>query len=169
MLTQLDKWFLYLDANRTSVQGWLWCSVPPLRSGRWTELTTPGKLNMNQAWINSQKRSESNICWNSNHIAPSFPPRIVEGIAAISALVFKPGKDFFNHILVDCDFRVFYTNGFETHLTRLRLWRLYSRHLFWLCLNLRADVETQSSAMSTSSTVTSTFFQKHFWAGKPLV
>ena len=62
---------------------------------------------VNQAKVNSQKRSEMNICLNSNHIAPSFPPRIVEGIAAISALVFKPGKDLSNHTLVDCDLHVF--------------------------------------------------------------
>ena len=79
------------------------------------------EAHVNQARINSQKRSESNISLNSNHIAPSFPPRIVEGIAAISALVFKPGKDFFNHTLMDCVLRVFFTNGFETHLARFRL------------------------------------------------
>ena len=53
------------------------------------------EAHVNQARINSEKRSVSNISLNSNHIAPSFPPRIVEGIAAISALVFKPGEDFF--------------------------------------------------------------------------
>ena len=63
---------------------------------------------MNQARINL-RRSESNISLNSNHIAPSFPPRIVEGIAAISALVFKPGKDLSNHTLMDCDLRVFFS------------------------------------------------------------
>ena len=83
-------------------------------------MTTPGRLNMNQARINL-RRSESNISLNSNHIAPSFPPRIVEGIAAISALVFKPGKDLSNHTLMDCDLHVFFANVFETHFTRLRL------------------------------------------------
>ena len=68
------------------------------------------EAHVNQARINSEKRSVSNISLNSNHIAPSFPPRIVEGIAAISALVFKPGKDFLI-TLMDCDLRVFSRMG----------------------------------------------------------
>ena len=76
----------------------------------------------------TEEKCVSNICLNSNHIAPSFPPRIVEGIAAISALVFKPGKDLSNHTLVDCDLHVFFANVFETHFTRFRLWRIYSCH-----------------------------------------
>ena len=45
----------------------------------------------------TEEKCVSNICLNSNHIAPSFPPRMVEGIAAISALIFKPGEDFSYH------------------------------------------------------------------------
>ena len=58
----------------------------------------------------TEEKCVSNICLNSNHIAPSFPPRIVEGIAAISALVFKPGKDFLI-TLMDCDLRFFSQMG----------------------------------------------------------